>query len=237
MGFVKVPNDLTKWAWYDDNNTLAVYVRVLLGAVWKDRIYQNVQLKRGQIATTIPQIAQQSKLTVQQKRTIINRLKSTGKITVETTPKFSVITLIDYDIDSFSNSQNNSQITDNQQTSNRQATDEQQSINRPTYIQKYRNTERHKDRNTEVVTASSASPTTSETITREFLVEEYGEKVVSAYEKKFDAWKAKKGGIVKANRYETIAKIIKEDVENCKNCTDYESWYDACCEFLTRNER
>lgn len=127
MGFVKLPNDLTEWAWFDDNNTLAVYVRLILSAAWKDREYKNIHLKRGQTVTTIPQLAEQSSLTVQQVRTVIDRLKSTGKITVERTPKFSIITLIEYDCDAVNNSQNNSPATVQQQTNNSLATDKQQS--------------------------------------------------------------------------------------------------------------
>lgn len=131
MGFVKLPNELAEWAWYNDNNTLAVYVRLIFGAAWKDREYKNVHLKRGQIITTIPQIAEQSNLTVQQVRTVIDRLKSTGKITVERTSKFSIITLTEYDCDAVSNSQDNSPTTDKQQSDNSQATDSQQSSNSP----------------------------------------------------------------------------------------------------------
>lgn len=132
MGFVKLPNDLTEWAWYNDNNTLAVYIRLILGAAWRDREYKNVHLKRGQIVTTIPQIAEQSNLTVQQVRTVIDRLKSTGKITVERTPKFSIITLIEYDCDAVPNSQNNSPATDNQQSDNSLSTVKQQAGNSQT---------------------------------------------------------------------------------------------------------
>lgn len=139
MGFVKLPNDLTEWAWFNDNNTLAVYVRLILGAAWRDREYKNVHLKRGQIVTTIPQIAEQSNLTVQQVRTVIDRLKSTGKITVERTSKFSIITLIEYDCDAAFNSQDNRQITDKQQTDNSQSTVNQQSGNRQTTDQQQAN--------------------------------------------------------------------------------------------------
>ncbi len=132
MGFVKLPSDLTEWAWVNDNNTLAVYVRLILGATWKDREYKNVHLTRGQIVTTIPQIAEQSNLTIQQTRTVLDRLKATGKITVERTPKFSIITLVEYDCDTAINSQDNTQTTDEQQTSNSLATDKQQSGNRQT---------------------------------------------------------------------------------------------------------
>ena len=132
MGFAKIPNDLTEWAWFNDNNTLAVYIRLILGAAWRDREYKNVSLKRGQIVTTIPQIAEQSNLTVQQVRTVIDRLKSTGKITVERTSKFSIITLIEYDCDAVPNSQDNRPTTAKQQSDNSQETDKQQKNNRQT---------------------------------------------------------------------------------------------------------
>lgn len=129
MGFVKLPSNLSEWAWYCDNNTLGVYIRLLIGAAWRDTDYKNVHLKRGQIVTTIPKIAEQCGVTIQQTRTILSRLKSTGKITVENTSKFSIITLIDYDCDVGNNSQDNSLSTGKQQAINRQATDEQQTSN------------------------------------------------------------------------------------------------------------
>ncbi len=142
MGFVKLPSDLTEWAWVNDNNTLAVYVRLILGAAWKNRQYKNIRLDRGQIATTISQIAEQSDLTVQQVRTVLDRLKATGKITVERTSKFSIITLIEYDCDTGINSQDNTQTTDKQQSNNIQATNEQQTDNiQTTYEQQTNNTQ------------------------------------------------------------------------------------------------
>ena len=115
MGFVKLPDNLTEWAWYCDNNTLSVYIRLIMAAAWKETNYKNVSLKRGQMVTTLPKLAEQSGLSIQQARTIFNRLKSTGKITVENTAKFSIITLLEYDCDFEINRQNNSQSTGYQQ--------------------------------------------------------------------------------------------------------------------------
>lgn len=97
MGFVKISDDLPNWAWYADNNTLLIYIRLLLGAVWCDTAYQNIILQRGQIATTLPKIARENGITERQARTILDRLKSTGRGSVKTTSKFSIVTLIDYD--------------------------------------------------------------------------------------------------------------------------------------------
>lgn len=66
MGFIKLSDDLPNWAWYGDNNTLSVYIRLLIGAVWQrnrvpeyhlaalaDRNYtpENCQRKRNYRAT------------------------------------------------------------------------------------------------------------------------------------------------------------------------------------------
>ena len=215
MGFVKLPNELTEWAWYNDNNTLAVYVRLIFGAAWKDREYKNVHLKRGQIITTIPQIAEQSNLTVQQVRTVIDRLKSTGKITVERTSKFSIITLTEYDCDAVSNSQatvqqqtNNSQATVQQQTNNSPTTDKQQS-----YFIINKKTEDNIDRMSESADAGTPAREAAKKNYAEHvaltegeygkLVEEYGEAVVQWCIQKLDNYKGSTGKKY-ASDYRTI---------------------------------
>jgi len=122
MGFVKLSDELTNWAWYSDNNTLLVYIRLLLGAEWHEADYQNVTLQRGQIATTLPKIAQENGVTIRQARTILDRLKTTGKVTVKTVAKFSIITLIDYDCVHENVRQNDSQLTGERQAT-RQSND------------------------------------------------------------------------------------------------------------------
>ena len=128
-GFIKLSRSISACNWFEDNNTLAVLVRLTLSAEWQDTSCNGIELKRGQLITTIPQIAQSNQLTVQQTRTILNRLKSTGRITVRSTPKFSIITLNDFDSDFKSNRQINRQPPGNQQT-------KQQSINRPSLLYK-----------------------------------------------------------------------------------------------------
>lgn len=112
MGFVKITNDLPSWAWYGDNNTLLVYIRLLFGTVWRETEFQNVTLQRGQIATTLPKIADENGITERQARTILDRLKTTGKVSVKTTSKFSIITLLDYDCVSENVRQNVTQMSD-----------------------------------------------------------------------------------------------------------------------------
>lgn len=159
-GFIKLSRSISACNWFEDNNTLAVLVRLTLSAEWQDTSCNGIELKRGQLITTIPQIAQSNQLTVQQTRTILNRLKSTGRITVRSTPKFSIITLNDFDSDFESNSQINRQTPENQQT-------EQQRINRPSLLYK-ENKNIQEAEETARTRASGAVSNVLETAVREY---------------------------------------------------------------------
>lgn len=97
MGFIKLPRELTRWGWYGDNDMLSVYVRLLLKAAWARSEYKGVELERGQLVTTVAELASENGLSVRQIRTVLDRLKATNKITVTSTTKFSIITLLEYD--------------------------------------------------------------------------------------------------------------------------------------------
>lgn len=179
MGYIKLNRNLPHWQWYGDDNTLLVLVRLTLQAAWRDTQYQGVALKRGQVVTTQQEIMDQNHITKQQARTILDRLKSTGKITVERTSKFSIITLLDYDCFFENNTQNNIQITHEQHT-------EQQTDNTPTLL-KEKEKKIKKERKEEGACAPAPSPT------REQLVRKYGERAVSQYEQKYQSWQQRKG--------------------------------------------
>ncbi|HCF83253.1 MAG TPA: hypothetical protein DER68_04790, partial [Ruminococcaceae bacterium] len=133
QGFIKLPRNLLNWRWYANNNTRLVYFDLLLRAEWTEREYLGITLKRGQVAVTVAALAANNHISVQQARTALNNLKSTGEITIDANTKFSVITLNFYDELQGVNYQNNQQsagdIALNQQ-------EVQPENNKPTYINK-----------------------------------------------------------------------------------------------------
>lgn len=133
MGFVQISDELPSWEWFDDKNTVYVLLWLTLRAAWCDTRYRGEVLKRGQVATTVSEIAEKCGISVQQTRTILERLKSTGKATISSTPKFSIITMLEYDCGSKVNNQSNNQITINQQTT-------QQTNNKPSLYNTNNNT-------------------------------------------------------------------------------------------------
>lgn len=116
MSFVKLDRSILDWEWFDDKNTVYVYLWLLLRAEWRETRYHGVEIKRGQVVTAYSEISEKCGITVRQARTILDRLKTTGKATIKTTSKFSIITMLEYDCNNESDSLNGNQTTSKRQT-------------------------------------------------------------------------------------------------------------------------
>ena len=130
--FIKLDRNITEWGWYQDANTFRVFIHLLIKASIKNREYAGIIIKRGEYITTYDRISTELKLSIQQSRTALEHLKSTGEITITRYSKFQVISIKNYDFyqSNYKNQQsNNNQSTINQQSNNNQITINQQSNN------------------------------------------------------------------------------------------------------------
>lgn len=120
--FVKIYRKMLEWGWYTDTSTKCLFLHCLLKANWKPGEFQGVRCERGQFITSLSHLSQETGLSIQQVRTALKHLESTGEITRTKTPKFTVITVNKYDIYQSDNRDSNKQLTGNQQGTNRQPT-------------------------------------------------------------------------------------------------------------------
>lgn len=116
--YVKLFRKITKWEWWPDPPTRDVFIYCLIRANWKDGRFKGHEVKRGQFVTSLPTMARETGFSVQQVRTAIKHLKSTGELTQSSTSKWSVITVLNYDRYQETNRQTNRQLTGNQQATN-----------------------------------------------------------------------------------------------------------------------
>jgi len=121
-GHIKLDRKILNWEWYTDVNTCKLFLHLLLKANWEDGRFQGVEVPRGSFASSYQILATETGLTVQNVRTALNHLKSTGELTVNQHAKFSVFTLKNYDKYQSPNTVSNSQITGDQLATNRQST-------------------------------------------------------------------------------------------------------------------
>lgn len=118
QGWISLHRKILEWEWYDDANTMRVFIHCLLRANHEDGQWHGKDIKRGQFISSYGKIAQELKLGVQNVRTSINKLKLTGELTSKGTNKYTVFTVLKYDEYQETNKQN----TNNQQTTNKQLT-------------------------------------------------------------------------------------------------------------------
>ena len=95
--WIKLNRNILTWGWYLDINTTKLFIHLLLKANIKENVFLGVPVKRGQLATSYPHLSKESGLSVRNVRTALNHLKSTGEVTATTYPKFSLITVVNYE--------------------------------------------------------------------------------------------------------------------------------------------
>lgn len=124
--FIKLNRKIKSWEWYTDVNTSHFFIYCLLKANWKDGRFQGKEVKRGSFVSSLEKMKTECGLSVQQIRTAIDKLQSTGEITNKSYTKYRVITVNNYDQYQNNNKQDNNednkQVTNNQQTNNKQIT-------------------------------------------------------------------------------------------------------------------
>lgn len=121
-GYIKLHRQLLNWEWYADNVTKSLFLHLLLTVNYEPRRWQGVNIGRGQRVTSLPVLAEELGFSIQQIRTALKHLKSTGEITDEKIVGGRIITVKKYDLFQCVTDE----LTGNQQAANRQLTGDQQ---------------------------------------------------------------------------------------------------------------
>jgi len=129
-GYIKIHRKLLDWGWYTDNVVKIVFFHLMLTANFKEQQWRGRTILRGQLITSTAHLAAELGLSVQQVRTALKKLNSTGEITSETTNKYTLITIENWDKYQNCDDEATSNATDNatneQQSNNKQITNNQQ---------------------------------------------------------------------------------------------------------------
>lgn len=134
----------------------------------------DIELTEGQFITGINKaLGEMPSLTAQKYRTAIGYLKLTGRITIKTTNKFSLITIVKWEVHQKDNTQTNKPLTNEQQTNNKQIT----TNNNDKKVKKVKNRS-----NTLAETSSAGVPSlTTNQEPKPYLIETPLKKVVCGY--------------------------------------------------------
>ena len=114
-GFVTMPRSIASWRWYHNANTFRVFFHLIISANYTDHDFEGVTIHRGQVVTSRKSLAKELNLSEREIRTALTHLKTTNDIAIETTAKFSIIT-----VNSFEDYQGATNTSTNERPSNDQ---------------------------------------------------------------------------------------------------------------------
>jgi hypothetical protein len=135
--YINIFRKMLKWEWFTDSKTVHLFLYCLIKANHKPKIWQGINIERGQFITSLATIKEETGISVQSARTCIKRLISTQEITSISTSKNTLITVLKYDSYQIERTDIN---TDINIDSNKRSTNDQQTINkRPTTTNKENN--------------------------------------------------------------------------------------------------
>ena len=95
---------------------------LVLKANHKDGFWQGNEIKRGQLITSFGKISTDTNISLQTIRTLLKKFEKTNEINMQTTNKFTRITICKYDSYQTENEEANTKVTNKQQTTNTQLT-------------------------------------------------------------------------------------------------------------------
>ena len=86
-GYIKIHRKIRNWQWYEDSNTLHVFMDLLLEANYEDSKVGLQEIKRGQVFTSLKRISENTGLSFQNIRTALSKLEKSGEINKQITNK------------------------------------------------------------------------------------------------------------------------------------------------------
>ena len=96
-GWISIHRKILEWEWYSDINVCRVFIHCLIKANHTEKKWQGVAIKRGQFITSNSILAHECNLSVKQLRTSLNKLKETGEVASNSTNKYTVISMLNYE--------------------------------------------------------------------------------------------------------------------------------------------
>lgn len=121
-GWIRIHRQFLNWEWFNKSEAVHLFMYLTLKANHKDGFWQGNEIKRGQLITSFGKISIDTNISLQTIRTLLKKFEKTNEINIQTTNKFTRITICKYDSYQTENEDTNTKVTNKQQTTNTQLT-------------------------------------------------------------------------------------------------------------------
>lgn len=135
-GYVKIHRSITEWEWYNDANTVRVFLHLLFTANFVESEFKGEKIMPGQCVVSLDGLAKTLGLTKQQVRTTLCHLQSTREITQVKRPFGSIISIENWGRYQGNQHKNHTQINTESNTIKRNIKNNKNSLDTPIRVSK-----------------------------------------------------------------------------------------------------
>ncbi len=128
--YIIISRKIMEWEWYKDLNTKVLFLHMLIKANWKEGRFRGIDVPRGAFVSSLAILSLETGLTINEVRTAISHLKSTGEITSSSHNKYTVFTIKNYCQYQCIHTQEHTETTGSSQSVHKQSTSNPQAINK-----------------------------------------------------------------------------------------------------------
>ena len=133
-GWIKIHRKFLDWEWFNKSEAVHLFMYLVLKANHKDGQWQGIDIKKGQFVTSFGKISIDTGISLQTIRTLLKKFEKSNEINIQTTNKFTIVTLCKYECYQQENEPTNTQLTNEQQTTNKQLTTNKNDKNEKKFI-------------------------------------------------------------------------------------------------------
>ena len=133
-GWIKIHRKFLDWEWFNKSEAVHLFMYLVLKANHKDGQWQGIDIKKGQFVTSFGKISADTGISLQTIRTLLKKFEKSNEINIQTTNKYSVITICKYECYQKETETTNEQLTNKQQSTNNQLTTNKNDKNEKKFI-------------------------------------------------------------------------------------------------------
>ena len=132
-GWVKLHRKIKDWEYYNDPPTKILFLHLLLSVNHETKIWRGIEIKPGQLLTSVRKLSSETGLSAQQTRRALNNTQKSKQTTQSTTSKYTIITITNWSKyqgeEQTNNTQPNKQTTHNPTTTKEERNKEERNNN------------------------------------------------------------------------------------------------------------
>jgi hypothetical protein len=95
-GWIKLFRSMSEWEWYDDEKSVKLFIHLMINVNYQEKKWRGQTVMPGELITSIDNLSKETNLSQKVVRVRLEQFQKTGEIGIQTTNKYTKITLTNW---------------------------------------------------------------------------------------------------------------------------------------------